>query len=592
MLRIEKIQHPDYTSGLKDWRKWRFCYEGGDAFKDAYLKQLSTREEEEDFERRKEISPIPRHAGAAIDEIKNSICVRLPDVKRTDGPKSYLDAALGLNGGVDRRGMSMNGFFSEYVLPEMLNMRQVMVFVDKEPIEEGATKLQTDSKQPYLYYYPVEDIMSWEMYYANGHLSYKTILIKQYISTYADDTGLPTGTGCRYLRMWIDKRNKVSAQYYNETKVPDDLKHEISDEYYFAPGPIVELGISTIPVVQFCIKKSLMEDVANHQIALLNMESTDIAYAFGSNFPIYTEQYSPQQAINHIQQKDPQTGEVKSVPERVVGVSHGRRYPDKMERPGFINPSSEPLEISMKKESQLKDDIRMLVGLSVASLNPTHASAESKGMDNQTIEAGLAAIGMELQLGEQRIAQIWAEYQGDAKPTSIIYPTNYSLVTEDQRLNRAKTYKELQGAVPSLIFQKELAKQLSRVLLEGKIPQDKMTSVLKEVDAAQYITSDPEAIKSDLEMGLVSEVTASNARGYDGEKEVPKARIEHAERAARILLAQTKAAGKADDSGSDGTDPQARGVDTLSSDPAAGEKEKKASQSAELNPERTKKVRS
>ena len=592
MLRIDKMQHPDYTSGLQDWRKWRLCYEGGNGFKDAYLKILSSREEEEDYDHRKEISPVTRFAGAAIDEIANSITVRLPDVKRVGGSDSYLKACEGKDGGVDRRGLTMNAFFAQDVLPEMLVMRQCIVFVDKEPMTGEETMADVVNLKPYLYYYPVEDIMSWDTYYNCGVLSYKTILIRQTISVYDDETGLPIGVQSRYLRMWIDARKKVSAQYYIEKEVLEADRKAGQPTTYFEPQPIIQLELTIIPAVDFSIKKSLMEDVADHQIALLNMESTDVSYAFGANFPFYTEQYAPQEGINHLQAKDPQTGEVKATKQRVTGVKHGRRYAKDMERPGFIHPSSEPLKVSMEKEQQLKEDIRQLIGLSVKTLQPGHASAESKGVDNQTLEAGLANIGIELQLGEQRIAQIWAEYQQD-KPTEVIYPTNYTLVTEGQRQERAKNYKDLQGAVPSKVFQKEMSKEIARTLLEGKIPQDKLQKILKEVDSALHMTSNFEEIAKDLEMGLVSEITAADARGYDGKTEVPKARIEHAERAARILLAQTAASGKAGNSGGGSSgDPASRGADDLSADPSAAKKEKAGSQSSTLNPDKAKKVRS
>jgi hypothetical protein len=588
-IKIDQIQHPEYSLNIKDWEKWRHCYEGGDDFKNRYLKILSSRESTEDFERRKEIAPIPRFSGAAVDEVANSITVRLPDVKRVGGPNSYREACEGKNGGVDRRGLTMNGFLAQYVLPEMLSMRECIVFVDKEQIRENGTKADEIGKNPYIYYYAVEDIMSWDWRYHNGCLSYKTLLLRENYSTVDDETGLPAGTAVRYLRMWIDKRNKVSAQYYLEEE------HDTPEgkQKGFWPQGVIELKIDMIPVVQFAVSKSLLQDTADHQIALLNMESTDVSYAYGANFPFYTEQYHPNQQASHLKVRDPQTGEEKEVKEKVTGILHGRQYPYQLERPGFIHPSSEPLEISMKKQRQIKDDIRALTGLSVATLQPGHASAESKGVDNQTLEAGLAQIGIVLQIGEQRISDIWAKYQGEKESTNVIYPTNYTLVTEPQRLDRAKNLKELQGSVPSKKFAKEVGKEIAATLFDGKVPLKTMDAINAEVDAADHITSNSEDIERDLEMGLVSEETASNARGYDGKKEVPKAREEHAERAKRILMAQTSAGGKAGPQGSSGSgDPQARGVADVSADPSAGEKEKDVSQSSTLNPDKAKKVRS
>ena len=70
----------------------------------------------------------------------------------------------------------------------------------------------------------------------------------------------------------------------------------------------------------------------------------------------------------------------------------GRRYGKGLERPGFIHPSSEPLEVSMAKQKELKEDIRTLIGLNLASLQSRRASAESKQEDVRTKEEGLSFI--------------------------------------------------------------------------------------------------------------------------------------------------------------------------------------------------------
>jgi hypothetical protein len=70
--------------------------------------------------------------------------------------------------------------------------------------------------------------------------------------------------------------------------------------------------------------------------------------------------------------------------------------------------------------------------------------------------------------------------------------------------------------------------------------------------SAKYISSDPEAITKDLQNGLVSDATASLARGYDA-SEVEQAKKDHAERIARIQAAQAPPGGGL-------TNPGARGV--------------------------------
>lgn len=573
-IAIDKMKHPEYSAYIEDWQKWRDCYQGGSIFKQRYLERLSVREDTTDFERRVKLSPVPRFAGAAIDEIANSITVRMPDIKRIDGPKTYLEACEGLNGGVDQRGTNMNAFLAQNITPEMLVMRRAGVFIDKQPLRKGATIRESFGKTPYLYFYPIENIMSWTMTMTSGELSYKALLLKEDYDLYDTDTGLAVGCATRYRRFWIGDYGYVWFQLYYEdiTAEPVTYQGEMAGETVWKPTPPERMNIKTIPFVDFCMSKSLMEDVADHQIALLNMESADVAYSYGSNFPFYTEQRDPKSSQMHLKKLDPDTGEpaAQKAEEVKVGTTHGRTYAPDMERPGFIHPSSEPLKASMAKSEQIKRDIRQLVGLSVSTLQPGHASAESKGMDNQSLEAGMANIGLELQNGERRIAKVWAEYEGSQTAASISYPTTYALITDDQRQKKALDLLKLQGGAPSRTYQKECGKELATTLFAHKVPHATYVKMLAEIDKAKYITSDPDAIKTDMENGLVSEVTASNARGYDGETEVPIAREEHAERAARILKAQTAVAAA--------DKPGARGVDDLEPDDHSADNEKKVSQ--------------
>lgn len=571
---MDQIRHPDYTAAIQDWIKWRICYLGGEIFKQRYLKQFTQREDAEMFLRRKELSPIPRFAGAAVDEVKNSITVRLSDVKRTNGPQSYVDACAGKNGGVDRKGSSMKAFMVEAILPEMLSMRSVGVYIDKDPIEGKVNRRTAKSIVPYLYYYQVEDLLSWDTYVYNNECSYKALLLREQYDLYDDVTGLPMGCNERLRRVWINNNGKVSVEFFNQTRSMKDGK-EVRE--YVSQGAN-ELNITEIPFVDFTISKSLMEDIADYQIALLNMESADVSYSYGANFPIYVEQYAQNELNSHIKKLDSETGDPlpKQNKQVDVGPFHGRRYPQNLDSPGFIHPSSEPLQIAMKKEEQIKEDIRQLLGLTISSLQPAHASADSKQIDKQTLEAGLSSIGLELQTGEQRISRIWALYEGDKSVTTVSYPTTYALVTDDQRIDSAVKLQGLQGAAPSKMFQKYCAKNIAKTMFENKVPQEDLDKMIKEIDAAKYITSDSIAITADLENGLVSEMTASNARGYDGATEVPIAREEHAAKAARIVTAQTSAK-----AGIDGAN--ARGVPALGNDPKGAAKEKAATQTAALN---------
>ena len=78
-----------------------------------------------------------------------------------------------------------------------------------------------------------------------------------------------------------------------------------------------------------------------------------------------------------------------------TGISQGRRYPKGMDAPSFIHPSAEPLNASMAKQNQLKQDIRKLVNLSLRNLERPAGSQSADESDEKGLEAGLSYIGLE-----------------------------------------------------------------------------------------------------------------------------------------------------------------------------------------------------
>ena len=214
----------------------------------------------------------------------------------------------------------------------------------------------------------------------------------------------------------------------------------------------------------------------------------------------------------------------------------------------------------MKKQELLQREIRTLVNLQLSNIEPRRASAESKQMDMQGLEAGLAYIGLELEHAEREIAKIWSLYEGNSTVASINYPRDFSLKTEEDRRREAKETLALLPTLPSETFRKVLAREVAISLTAGKVSNEELERIQKELRDAPQIVVDPETIIKDHENGFVSTKTASVMRGY-AEDESEKAAIDHAERATRVLNAQTNMA--------------ARGMPDLAVEPVQEAKEEK-----------------
>lgn len=522
-LTLANLRHPKYLEGYQDWHKWRLSYQGGRQFINSYLYQYGKRETTSDFENRKKMTYCPRFAGAAIDDVKNNIYHRMCDIRRIGGDVTYQEAITGKNGGVDREGSSMDMFIGQYILPELLTMAKVGVYVDM-PAEIGPTLADNVSVRPYLYYYCAEDIQAWNGHYVNNCYHFTSLLLKDRETEYDPETNLPLMT----RKIWCLFRLTPEGVKYTEYDHNDNVLRETLLQ-----------GMRRIPFVIFELNKSLMEDICDYQIALLNMESSDVNYSVKSNFPIYTQQYDPRSENSFIK---PNTTQQADDPlkrtEAVVGPQAGIRYPVNTERPDFIYPSPEPLKASMAKEQQIKDDIRHLLNLNLGALEPKFASAESKGMDDRSLESGLSAIGKVLEHGENQILEIWNSYMSNKTESQVNYPRNYALKSEADRRQEAKTDSELLGVVPSRTYQKEIAKKIANNVVGHLISFEDLNKIFEEIDQANYITSDVVAIAQDLEYGLVSDKTASIARGYSPE-EVEQAKKDRAERIRLTQMAQT-----------------------------------------------------
>jgi hypothetical protein len=583
-LSLVDSRHPGYLSGLTDWEKWRRTYEGGDTFRDSYLERFSNREDQADFATRKNITPVPKFAGAAINDIRNAIYQRLRDVVRKGGSDVYQAAVNGNNLGVDHRGATMNAFLGVKVLTELLVMGRVGVYVDHPFVPVDATLANIRRPAPYLYKYDIEDILSWTCSKPEAPSEFQALLLRDTTMQYDQTCLLPTLVVQRYRYLRVSpETGKVHLQFYNLNKEPVDPLGN--------PGGEIQLELDRIPFVMLDIGGSLIKDVCQQQIALLNLGSSDVNYALRSNFPFYIEQRDLKAKGAHLKVSATADGTATSGGQGAadedaqIGVTHGRYYDKMMNPPGFIAPPSEPLRVSLELQDRLKRDIRELVNLAVSSL-AVRASAESKAMDNQGLEAGLSYIGLLLESAERQIAEFWAGYEernpSKREVATIKYPERYSLKSDADRIKEAQELQKLMGAVPGRKVKRELAKGIVQALLGGKISMDDLSAINHEIDTANYTNGDPQTIILAAQAGLVGEKTGSVALGFDDD-EYLEARKDHAERVKRIAEAQGTE--------KSGSDPAARGVPDLSANPNAGAEEKAASRNTDLRDTTARRVR-
>jgi hypothetical protein len=536
-FRITSLQSPHWKDNNLLWEFYRLCNEGGQAFKNVCLTRFSTREDDTDYALRKNMSYTPPFAKVAVHKVLRSIYQRMSEIRRVGGSEAYQNAICGLCGGVDRQGKSMNSFMGQSVLPELATTGMVGVFVDKAE-KKNDLLIFNKTNTPYLFVYAAEDIYNYQCYYQDNMQIFVNLLIKMTDFIYDPTTGFEIGTETFYRRFWINEDGFVQV---------DDYSYDAeSKQDVIKRSKVTQLRF--IPFVIGRISESLYTDIGDYQRGLLNLASADLNYCFRSNFPFLVEEQD--MAYNAaLLNRAPAVDAIGTVNEALtaktnqtasVGPSRGRIYGKGLKAPDFISPPSEPLLASMEKQRQMQAEIEKILHLTITNLKPTQENRSNN--EDSSVNTGLSYIGEELQFVENTIARFWSMYENieNAKPAQINYPEKYELKSDSDRISLAKELVGLKGAAPSRTFQKAIGKEISEALLSGKTTLETLNIIDKEIDAAEYITSDCLEVAKDIENGLVDHQTASTARGYNGPQVIEKARQEHLDRLTAIAIAQAK----------------------------------------------------
>jgi hypothetical protein len=567
------------------WTRWRECYRGGEHYVNRNLERFSDLETDPEFNTRKDLTPIQTFAAAAIDDVRNSIFQRLVDVTRLGGSKAYFEATQGLNGGIDNRGSSMRNFMGIDVLTELLVMGRVGIYIDA-PEVAGPSLAEAQGIRPYVYYYPIEDILSWDVTKPEEPGDFKAVLLRDTGLAYTQavnlfNVQLPSGSYQRLRLLWKDENRggKVNLQFFDADGTPTDKD---GNKRIF----VYKLDLDNIPFTMPDIGHSLTKNIYKHQKALLNLCSSDVSYCLKANHPFLTIQRDARLVGRHLKRvtADDGTSVTSENDEpgsrKVLGTRLGHYYGTNEERPGFIHPSSEPLVASMQLQEKLEDDIRKLVNLAVQNKSGRrHAAREIAELSDQGIEAGLAYIAGVLEGSERQIATHWAAYENRVASkrqiATVSYPSRYTLKSEADRIKEAGELAELMFKVPGRTVKHEIAKQIVGTLLGGSVPTTQLEKIAREITSAAYTTSDPDTIIRAVEAGLCSEETGSLALGFkDGEH--LKAREDHIERAKRIAEAQGQAKANMAE----------RGVPDMDEDPNSTDEEKDESQDDTMKDEK------
>lgn len=471
---------------VNDFEKWRVCFEGGRIFRDQYLERFNDRETEEEFKRRRSLTPIPGYARKEINGIKNSISARFPDILRRGGSKKWREAVNGNKRGVDLRGTGMNSFLNKQILADLLVIGQVGVLVDA-PKTAGPRQIDVPPNfRPYLRRYRIEDYGTPIPADPQSPSDWSAVLLEN-----------------RHLKPKLESLSTEEivsfTLYFLDDNRSDLLTIQKLDETGTDQEPPFESDLDSIPFVVYDIQDSFMRNACSYEIVLLNMISADSSYVIDSNFPILTKMRSGASAAAHLDGSDN---------EQEVGARKGIYYERDEDRPGFIGPPTGQMKASLEFRRELKSEIHDLIAGIVTQLG-----------DDGTVEAGLAAIGNCLEDGENRTWDHWAAFEAtnpDRRNLPLVsYPDDWSLKSDSQRMEEADQKLNIMNKLPGRKAKKQAAKGAIESLWRGKIKSNDLDAMTLEIDQAPYTTSDPDILDKVAERNLAGPQTLSMAYGFE-----------------------------------------------------------------------------
>lgn len=525
--KLTDIRHPEWSMMSELWAKWRMVYEGGEEFINNFLQEFSRRERSDDFKVRRSITYNPNHAGSIIDIIRNAMTVKLPEVSRK-GDEQYEEL---MRTDVDMQKSSMSTFIGLEVVPLLLAQGKRFVGVDSPELFDlaGVRTLAEDQGRPYVWSIDAEDILSWSY---NDMGQFNTLLMREMTDQRDFESGLVKGSmqQFRYMRLLgegdVDEALGMSG--------PGVFVAVFDHESKLIGDPQV-LQISRIPVVEFRLVDSLIRDIADMQVALLNLSSTDMSFLFRGNFPIYIEQVDQELATlkplgskrevtspsEEISDRERIVTDDKRPNVRVAGAQKGVAYPKEVDAPSFIAPTTDNLKASMEKQSMIAQDMRALIDLSLVSLSvkAVEQSGKSKLADRMGQEAALAYIASVLESGEREVAGLFHEFLGVQNADfEVKYPEGFSIKSEDERHDEVTKLRELRSAVPSETYSKVVDERIAEIMLKPIATPEQIQNAITELEAADYFDDDKrrqEAIHEDVRLKLLSRKTGAKLRGHE-----------------------------------------------------------------------------
>ncbi len=426
----------------EDYKFLLDAYTGLGGFKSGDYLIQHKREEEDKFNRRKQLTIYPNYIRKIVDTFTAHIFKRPPQRKTTPEYERFIN-------NVDKRGTHIDDFMRK-IFKLTCIYGTVFIIIDK-PSEQAKTRYEELEK---------------------GLLPYATIRLPTQLHSYSlDNFG-------NLQEITFQETTSEGAIYRTftttEWRITDTRKKVIAQgNHNLSVVPVARIAFTEQLLPSDIISEPFIWNIAKLNFEIYNLISEIREILRNQTFPILTlPTSSPEEATRYKSLK--------------VGTENGLFYnPEYGGKPDFIAPPPGPVEVYIEYLKLIIEQIYKSVNLEFVLGTQSQKSGVALEFEFQNLNAMLAQFTMCMEQAEYEIAYLVEKWNGkDGFKGSINYTKDFSYRDAERQLKLA--LDSLTANIGKL-FENEVKKFISRLILNDFSDDATLRAIDKEIEGIQKL---------------------------------------------------------------------------------------------------------
>jgi len=426
--------HPEYDNNKYRWEFYLRSYMGGEDYKDGGYLTRYLNEDKDEYNRRLELTPIDNHCKNIV-HIYSSFLWRVPPVRKFNSLANN-PAIENFMKDADLDGRSFNSFMKQAQVWSSV-YGNVWLMMDK-PLSNAGTRAEELAQdiRPYVTMFTPENVFDWKYERtASGRFKLVYLKVREAIEEISDTEKEV------YYRVW---REDTIESWKSINEIDTHL-----DTIDNALGKIPAVFLPAQRSVVRGIGISDLSDAAYMQRAIYQELSEIEQLIRISNHPTLVKTYNTDASAG--------AGSVINMPDDM----------DSNMKPYQIQPSGQNLD---SVRAAITDKVEAINRMShMGAVRGTQAMTQS-GVAMQTefqmLNAKLSEKADILELAEEQLWELFAEWQDATPDVEVFYPDAFDLRDYDKELIFLQQMRS--SGVKSVTLMQEIDKQIADLVLDDE----------------------------------------------------------------------------------------------------------------------------